>query len=265
MNRVEQAFKDHANAGRKVLMPFLCGGHPSPTGLARLLHACERGGAGVVEVGIPFSDPIADGPVIAAAMHRAITQGVTPGSVLSQIAEARPSLTVGIVAMVSVSLVLAKRGSSSFLADAVQSGVDGFIFPDVPLEECRDLVARVSELGATATLLIAPTTPPERIARITPLCSGFVYVLARAGITGERRDVPNIGPLVQAVRRTTQLPIACGFGITSAEHVRGIAAHADGVIVGSALVRRLDTASSEGRDVDGEAEAFVRELATGLG
>jgi tryptophan synthase alpha chain len=252
-------------AGQKVLMPFVCGGHPDSSGLGDLLRACERGGAGIVEVGIPFSDPIADGPVIAAAMHRAISNGVTPDGILNQIAEARPSLSVGIVLMVSVSLVLASRRSSNFLSDSVQAGVDGFIFPDLPLEESQDLVARATELGAAATLLVSPSTHPDRIARITSMCSGFVYVLARAGITGERRDAPSIGPLIQSVRRTTQLPVACGFGITSAEHVRSVAAHADGVIVGSALIRRLGDASAEGRDVSADAEAFLRELGAELG
>ncbi len=245
-------------------MPFICGGFPEPASTGELLRACERAGAGIVEIGIPFSDPIADGPVIAEAMHRAIANGVTPSSVLAQIAEARPSVTVGIVAMVSVSIAMRSGRPEQLVQDAVQAGVDGFIFPDAPIEESERLIRACREAGATASLLVAPTTPAERVARIAEACSGFVYVLARSGLTGERSESPDVGPIVRTLRRTTQLPIACGFGVSSASHVRDIVAHADGTIVGSALVRRISNAFQEGRDPAAETEAFLRELATGL-
>ena len=264
MNRVEATFRLARESGNKVLMPFLCGGFPAPDATRPLLEACQRGGAGIVEIGIPFSDPIADGPVIAEAMHRAIAAGVTPGRVLQQVSDARTSVSMGLVAMVSVSIACRGGRVSSFVRDAVAAGIDGFIFPDAPLEESAELIDACREAGATATLLVAPTTPPDRVSRIASACSGFVYVLARAGITGERRDAPNVAPIVAALRKCTQLPVACGFGVANADHVRGIVAHADGAIVGSALVRKISEAAAAGADPAAATEEFVRHLATGL-
>lgn len=244
-------------------MPFICGGHPAPGTTPALLEALQRGGADIAEVGIPFSDPIADGPVIAAAMHEALKAGSTPGTVMQEVASARPRLTMGLVAMVSVSIVHRLGGPSGFCKDARTAGFDGAIFPDVPLEEAGELISAAKSAGLSCSLLVAPTSPPDRAAAIARACTGFVYLLARSGITGERQDVPDISGLVRTIRAASNLPIACGFGISSPRHVREITRHADAAIVGSALVRRVSDAAQAGRDVPREAEAFVRELASG--
>ena len=261
-NRIERLFADLRQRGAKALMPFVCGGHPSPDALRTLVPALERGGASIVEVGIPFSDPIADGPVIAAAMHQALGRGVTPASVMEDISAVRGQVGVGLVAMVTVSIVHRLGGPAGFARRAAQAGFDGCIFPDVPLEEAGPLVDAAREAGLVASLLVAPSTPPERAARIAQACSGFVYVLARSGITGEREDAPDVSQRVRQLRDVTDLPLAFGFGISRAEHVRAVVRHADAAIVGSALVRRLGEAEpARGAEV---GEGFCRELSAGL-
>lgn len=252
-------------------MPFLCGSSPRPGDTARLLPAMARAGASIVEVGYPFSDPIADGPVIAAAMHGALLAGATPAGVHAEIAAARAAGSeIGVVAMVSVSIVL-RIGAELFIADAKRAGIDGFIVPDMPLQEGDELLARIRDTGLSASLLVAPATDAARAARIARACSGFVYVLARAGITGDSSgagvSMDSLAARVQQLRSATDLPLAVGFGISSAEHVRQIVhgAGADAAIVGSALVRRLTEAARNGGDAVAEGERFVRDLAGGLG
>lgn len=245
-------------------MPFVCGGHPRPGITGAVLAALEQAGASVVEVGIPFSDPIADGPVIAAAMHEAIKSGATPASVFEEVAAARSGLSSGLVAMVSVSIVHRLGGPAEFARQAAGAGFDGLVVPDAPLEESAPLVEAARQNGLTMTLLIAPTTPFTRAQEILKACSGFVYLLARAGITGERDQSPDIADRVDRLRTATLLPIAVGFGISTAQQVRSVLQHADGAIVGSAMVRRISEAAAGGRDVAEEARAFCRELAAGL-
>ena len=262
-NRIDRAFAACREQRRGALLPFVCAGDPSLDMLGDLLGALERGGASVIELGIPFSDPIADGPVIASAMYRALGKGVTTDAVFEAVSQARGGLDVGLTAMVSMSLVYA-RGVERFFRDARDAGFDGLVLPDCPLEEGQDASSAASEAGLACTLLVSPTTPDDRAAAIAKASSGFVYMLARSGITGERSDAPRIEAPVGRLRPHTRLPIAVGFGISTAEHVRAVCDHADGAIVGSALVKRLETASEAGRDVVAEAEAFASELSVGL-
>lgn len=262
-NRIERIFGDLRARNAKALMPFLCAQHPEPDSTGPLIEACARAGASIIEIGFPFSDPIADGPVIAAAMHEALVAGSRPGTIFRQVRAVRDRVDVGLIAMVSVSIVH-RITPDRFIAQARDAGLDGFIFPDAPLESSAELTARARDAGMVASLLIAPTTPPERAARIAAASSGFIYLLARAGITGERDDAPRIDRRVRQLREMTDRPIACGFGISTPEHVRAVVHDADAAIVGSALVRRIDKARHEGRSPTIEAEAFVRELAGGL-
>lgn len=269
MGRIDDIFGRLRARKAKALMPFLCAGHPSPGVLTRALPALEAAGASVVEIGVPFSDPIADGPVIAAAMHEALKQGATPRGVFEEIGAARNQTSLGLVAMVSVSIVW-RIGIGETVRMAREAGVDGFILPDLPPEEGPEVIEAVRAAGMTASLLVAPTTTPRRAERIVKACSGFVYLLARAGITGESGDAPDIAEPVRRLREITDLPIACGFGISTPRHVRAVVEHADAAIVGSALVRRM----GEGRGGGGAAHAgsdpveagasLVRELAAGL-
>ena len=261
MNRIEATFAQARARRERLLMPFVCAGHPARDSMPILLSALQDNGAAIVEVGIPFSDPIADGPVIASAMHAALQAGATPESVFRDIERARASLSIGLIAMVSVSVVYRAGGPDGFASRAAAAGFDGVIYPDAPLEESAELLDAARAHGLTATMLIAPTTPPDRAAAIAAACSGFVYLLARTGITGERGEAPNVQRRVDALRKVTDLPIACGFGISTADHVRAVVAHADAAIVGSALVRRMDQAAEQHLDPIAAGSAFVRELA----
>ena len=265
MQRIDRLFADLRARGAKGLMPFVTAGDPDLAATEALLPAVERAGAMICELGIPFSDPIADGPVIQASMTHALARGVHPSDILAMVERVRPNVDLGLVAMVSYSIVY-RLGTDRFLRDAQAAGIDGLIVPDLGVEEAGDLPARAADRGLTCSMLVAPTTPPERADRIARACTGFVYVLARAGLTGEQTHVAaDLPERVRRLREATDLPIAVGFGIATAEHVRQVVAAADAAIVGSAIMRRV----SAGREADrtqlvGEIEDFVAELASGL-
>lgn len=270
-NRLISAFRDlrARPGGGKGLIPFICGGHPSLGAMGGILRALEAGGATAVEIGIPFSDPIADGPVIAAAMHDALKAGVTPDAIFSEVRKARDAgLRVPLVAMVSVSIVH-RTGAERFISAAASAGFDGLIVPDVPVEEAESLAPVAAAKGLTLTLLVAPTTSPERAARIARACSGFIYLLARVGITGQAGGVvagDALADRVRALRANSDLPIACGFGISTASDVRAVVRDggADAAIVGSALVKRLSAAAQTQSAPVEAASQLMRELGAGI-
>jgi len=263
MNRIVDIFKRAKEANHPVLLPFVCGGSPTVDSLVLLLPALEAGGASIVEIGFPYSDPVADGPVIAAAMHEAIEHGMTPELIFEQVSSIRDQVDLGLVAMVSSSIVVALGGPDEFCKRASEAGFDGCIFPDVVLEESGPYIEACKMHGLTNSLLISPSTPEERAGEIAKVSTGFVYLLARAGITGERSEMPEIGDRVRVLRQKSTTPIACGFGIASAEHVKAVTQHADGAIVGSALVRRLNEAHAAKKGPAQEAEVFLLELSAG--
>jgi len=265
MSRLDAIFSALRGDGKRALMPFICGGFPSLESTGELIVALDRAGASVIEVGIPFSDPIADGAVIAGAMHEALARGVTPTSVLSRVAEVRGRVACGLVAMVSVSIVHRTGGPTGFVGAALQAGFDGLIVPDLPVEEAGELASAAKNAGLGFTLLIAPTTSLARADKILAMSTGFVYVLARSGITGEREGVPDLSGRIARIRQMSPLPVAVGFGISNREQVRAVVRDADAAIVGSALVRRIGEASTSGADPVQVAEAYVRDLACGLG
>ncbi len=259
LDRLRAIFETARTENRGVLMPFIVGGSPLGCQLSDVLAGLERGGAGIVEIGFPFSDPIADGGVIAQSMHETLQAGRTVESLLQEVEATRPHTPLGLIAMVSVSLV-ERMGGAAFLETLSRVGFDGVIIPDITVEEATPYRDAATEQGLGFTLLVAPTTPTERAQRIAEACSGFVYVLARTGITGERAETPDVAGTVQRLRGVTSTPLAVGFGISSADHVRAVVAEADAAIVGSALVRRLN----ETQQPAAEAEAFCRSLSEGL-
>lgn len=265
-NRLETAFSTARRDGRKLLCPFFASGYPTLELTARLLKVAQDGGAGCIELGIPFSDPVADGPVIQACFTHALANGVTVDQSLEMVRRARGlGVTVPIVVMVSFSIIF-KRGSRAFAKACSAAGVDGIILPDVPLEEAGGVVAAMRAEGLRSSLLVAPTTPPERRAAIARLCDGFVYYVSVVGITGERKQLPaDVAAQVGSIRAMTRTPVCVGFGISTAEQVREVAAVADGVIVASAIMRRIGGMMKESEErIEGEVGAFVRSLATGL-
>ncbi len=246
--------------GRGALMPFVVAGFPVGTSLGDLLRTIESAGADAVEIGIPFSDPIADGPVIAAAMHDALVAGATVDAVLAEVAAARATISMPLVAMVSVSIV-DRLGGPAFIDRLADVGFDGVIVPDADLDAIEVLRDAATRRDLAFTTLIAPDTSADRAAAIAQGARGFVYVLARRGLTGERQDAPDVADRMASLRKVTDLPLAAGFGISTPEHVAAVLGDADGAIVGSALVRCLGRAAADGGDIVEAAAIFVRPLA----
>lgn len=266
MNRLQETFAAARNSGRKLLCPFITAGYPDLKNTVDLLLAVERGGGSVIEVGIPFSDPVADGPTIQNSFTHALSHGVTVAGALSSISEARArGLKVPVVVMVSFSIIF-KKGTREFARQCQQAGVDGIILPDLPLEEAPAITSAFSAAGILTSLLVTPNTPPERRLAIAGLCTGFVYYVSIVGITGERKELPpDLADNVRELREVSGLPVCVGFGISNADHVRQVVQVADGAIVASALMRRLGEAMQAGTgDYAAITERGVRELAQGL-
>lgn len=240
-------------------MPFLTGGFPDLDVTRRTLLGMGEAGASIVEIGFPYSDPIADGPVIASSMHEALQSGLRINDLFETVASVRDEVSIGLVAMVSESII-ERFEMKTFVAEAAAAGFDGLIVPDMDLARTASLAALTDEHDLSLTFLIAPTTSPERCRRIAEACRGFIYLLAQSGLTGERDQAPEIQRQVELVRSCSDLPIAAGFGISTPEHVRQVITQADAAIVGSALVRRMSGA----KDPAQAALDFTRELASGL-
>lgn len=265
MNRIDQIFHDLRQARSKALMPFVTAGDPDLNTTALLLDAMQQAGASVVELGFPFSDPIADGPVIQDSMALALSRGVRPSGILEMVAANRARWKLGLVAMVSYSIVH-KWGADRFVAQAAAVGIDGFIFPDLPLEESEPVRRLASQAGLIVSLLIAPHTPIERARQIAQASSGFVYLMARAGVTGERGELPvELADRISALRQVTDLPITVGFGISSPQQVKQVVQLADAAIVGSAIVRRIAQGRSlAANELASQIGGLTAELVQGL-
>jgi len=245
------------------LWPFIPAGYPSldftEQLLARLAALPIRG----VELGIPFSDPIADGPVIQHAFAHALAADVRLADIFAMVTRIRSSNPHPMLAMVSASIIY-RRGADRFVDEAAGAGFDGLIVPDLPLEEAADLTDRCAKKNMRLSMLVAPTTPPERAERIARAAGGFLYYVSIQGTTGERTALPaDLAANVTRIRRESSRPILIGFGISTAAQVREVCSFADGAIVGSALVRRIQDASARGGESAALAAAidFVRDLA----
>jgi tryptophan synthase alpha chain len=246
-------------------MPFLMGGDPDPGITASTLLALQRAGADLIELGIPYSDPLADGPVIQAAAARALAAGTTPGRLMAMLHELQGELSIPVV-LFTYSNPLLNRGMERFCRDAREAGAAGLVVPDLPLEEAEKLSAIAMTEGLDLVLLVAPTTPPERMERIHAASRGFTYLVSVTGVTGERSALESrVGPLVGRLRSLGDTPVAVGFGIARPEQARQVRDWgADGAIVGSALVRVMAMAHQEGRNVAEAAGQFCSELRQAL-
>jgi tryptophan synthase alpha chain len=271
MNRIDALFSALKRENRRALMPFITAGDPDlPTTKALIVEMVARG-ADMIEVGIPYSDPIADGPVIAASYTRALRKGVKQADILEMIRSIRAESGTGrlattpIVAMLSYSIIH-RQGVESFLKRASEAGFDGVIVPDLPVEESDQLARLAAGLDLKLIQLITPTTPRDRALAIAKSTTGFIYYVSVAGLTGERRSLPpELAANVAWLRTQTPLPVCIGFGIGSPEQVRELAPVADGLIVGSALVRRLADADEKPREaVVADLGGFVADLAAAL-
>ena len=265
MSSIDTLFHDLRLAGRTALMPFVTAGDPDLDFTAAVLRELVATGCSLCELGIPYSDPIADGPVIQASYTRALARELHLADILRMLGRLTPDLAAPVVTMVSYAIVY-RQGLEKYVADAQAAGVAGAIVPDLPADEADELVAVCRAADFCLIQLVTPTTPRERAVRIAETSSGFLYYVSVTGITGERTELPqelidNVGWL----RGQTDLPICIGFGISRPEHVKMLAPVADGLIVGSAVVRRIAAAESGGRDeVLGDVGQYVASLLAAL-
>lgn len=266
-NRIDRAFADLSARGRKGLLPFITAGLPDLDTTQRVLESLTDLGVTAVELGFPYSDPIADGPTIQESFTRALERGIRVRDILTMVAHFRQKSQLPLLAMLSYSIVH-RIGLDAFVRQAAQAGIDGLIVPDLSLEEAPQAAKVVAEAGLCLPMLVSPVSPPQRRERIAATCSGFVYYMSVTGITGERKELPpDLIENVREIRRASGRPVVVGFGISSAEHVRLVCSAADGAIIGSALVRKIMEAANGGADRDSIVTAAtdaVREWMTGL-
>jgi len=248
MSKIDQLFKTLRAAGQKAFMPFVTAGDPDLEFTAAVIKELDARGSHLCELGIPYSDPIADGPVIQASYSRALDKKVKLAQILSMLGGVSGQVKAPIVTMVSYAIIL-RHGLAKYVEDAQKAGAAGAIVPDLPADEARELSAICKKADFSLVQLVTPTTPRERALKVAESSSGFLYYVSVAGITGERTELPrdlieNVGWL----REQTPLPICIGFGISQPEHVKRLAPVADGLIVGSAIVRRVADADSKPRE-----------------
>jgi tryptophan synthase alpha chain len=244
MSRIAACFK--ALAGGRALIPFITAGDPHPGMTVELMHALVAGGADIIELGVPFSDPMADGPVIQRASERALVHGVSLSAVLEMVAEFRRRDAVTPVVLMGYLNPLLAMGLPEFARRAAAVGVDGVLTVDCPPEEIETLAALLETSGLDTIFLLAPTTPPGRVARIGRLARGYVYYVSLKGVTGAANlDIAEVTGKIAALRENIPVPIGVGFGIRDAETARAIATAADAVVVGSRLVQEIEAATPQ--------------------
>jgi tryptophan synthase alpha chain len=261
MSAIDRLFADLRHSGRKAFMPFVTAGDPNLEFTADVIRRLAQGGANLCELGIPYSDPIADGPVIQDSYTRALDRGTRLADIFGMLRGVTPEIPAPIVTMVSYSIVY-RHGLDAYVHDAKAAGAAGAIVPDLPVEEAGPLAEVCRREDFSLIQLITPTTPKDRAKRIAERTTGFIYYVSVTGITGERTELPpGIVENVAWLRGQTGLPICIGFGISRPEHVRLLAPVADGLIVGSAIVRRVAQAGSRPpAEVLDEIGAYVAEL-----
>jgi tryptophan synthase alpha chain len=266
MSAIDEVFRTLRASKRKAFMPFVTAGDPDLEFTAAVLIELMKRGANLCELGIPYSDPIADGPVIQASYTRALAKKIKLAEIFAMLARERKQLSAPVVTMVSYAIVL-RHGLAAYVSDARQAGVSGLIVPDLPTGEATALGKICRDQDVSLIPLIAPTTSRERQAQIAKLASGFIYYVSVTGITGERTSLPQeLFENLKWLRGETDLPVCVGFGVSTPEHVKALAPVADGLIVGSAIVRRVAEAETRPRaTVLAEIGAYVAELVAALG
>ncbi len=260
--RIGRRFAELREKNEPALVAYITAGDPSLAATVGLVAALERGGADIIELGVPFSDPIADGPVIMRGAERALANGASLRGVLDCAARIRETSEVPIL-LFSYLNPLMRYGFARLAADAKAAGVDGVLMTDASVEEAEPYVKTIREAGLDTVFLAAPTSTPERLALVGRFSSGFVYLVSRTGVTGEQDQLSAQAlPLVKAMRAHTDLPVAMGFGIAKAADAEAVGRLADGVVVGSAFVRVIEQYAGT-PEMESRLEALARELKTG--
>ena len=256
-------FQNQRESGRKGLIAYITAGDPSPDHTPALVEALARGGADLIELGVPFSDPIADGPVIQRAGERALRAGTTLHKVLDMAREVRKRSEIPLLLFTYLNPVL-RYGVEALAKDAAAYGVDGCLLTDASVEEAGEYTRIMRGAGLDTVFLAAPTSSPRRLRLVAEYSSGFVYLVSRTGVTGERESLSNaVGPLVRAMRSITQLPLAVGFGISRPEHVAELGQQVEAVAVGSAIMHLIER-NLDNPSLEVQLESFARELKHGF-
>ncbi len=263
MSRIAQTFDALRQRNAKALITFLTAGDPDLATSERVVHALIEAGVDLIEIGFPFSDPMADGPTIQAASERALAAGTTLNGVLELVARVRRHSNVPIILMGYYNPVF-RYGGAAFARDAASAGVDGLLLVDLPPEETGELHPHLKAAGIDQITLLAPTTPPDRMQRLAGGAEGFLYYVSMTGVTGTQKvDAAAIADSVALVRRYCPVPVAVGFGVNSPEDARAVAAFADAVVVGSALVKVVEQYGRSPELLD-EVKRFVAALKSGV-
>jgi len=259
MGRLGERFSELRDRGEAALIPFITAGDPDLATTERLLLALAGAGADAIEVGVPFSDPIAEGPTIQRSSERALRTGTSLRRILELVRTVRPTIDVPLILMGYTNNFFA-MGDGVFAEAAGRAGADGVIVVDLPPEEGESFYPAVRERGVDPILLASPTTTPERAQMLVEQTRGFLYYVSLTGVTGARDEIAgDVEESVRAIQRISDVPVCVGFGVSTPEHVRRVGAFADGVVVGSALVDRIDRAASPDAAVD-DAAQFVADL-----
>lgn len=259
MSRIAETFSRLRAEGRTALMPYLMIGFPERDSVLDLVPAMEEAGADMFELGIPFSDPLADGVTIQRASQQALENGMTFARCIDNVAQLRSRGVRAPLLLMGYYNPFLRYGVAQACADLAAAGGDGLIVPDVPLEEVSELHQYTTKHGMSLIMFVTPTTPDDRIAHIADMASGFLYCVSLTGVTGSRQTLnTGLDDSIRRIRQYTTLPLVVGFGISTAEHVAQVGAVADGAIVGSALINHIERQHPDQRVQ--QAAAFVREL-----
>jgi tryptophan synthase alpha chain len=246
MSRIENTFAALAAQGRKGLIPFITAGDPEPARTVEYMHALAAGGADVIELGVPFSDPMADGPVIQRSSERALSRGVTLRRVLDDVRTFRKDDARTPVVLMGYANPIERMGVETFAKAAADAGVDGVLVVDYPPEEAHEFAAQLGKYGLDPIFLLAPTSGDDRIAAVAKIARGYVYYVSLKGVTGAGNlDVSSIASKIPAIKSRVSIPVGVGFGIRDAQTARNVAAHADAVVIGSRIVQLLEEAAPE--------------------
>jgi tryptophan synthase alpha chain len=264
MTRISRLFERlRTEQHRPALIGYLTAGDPSPDKTAGLVIALQRGGVDLIELGVPFSDPIADGPVIQRAADRALCAGTNLVRVLEIAREIRAVSEIPLLLFTYMNPVL-RYGLQELARDAAAAGIDGCLLTDLSVEEAEPYIGAMRAHNLDTVFLAAPTSTDRRLELVARYSSGFVYLVSRTGVTGEQTSLSEAArPLIERMRKVTDLPLALGFGIATRQHVEQVGALTDGVVVGSAIVRTIEKHNGD-PNLEGALEAFTRDLAAGL-
>jgi len=263
MNRIEERFQRLKREGQKGFVVYIGAGDPDLDATHDLALAFDEIGVDVLELGVPFSDPLADGLVNQLAAQRGLDADTTPDGVLETVTKIRGTSQIPIVLYVYFN-ILHKRGLAAFVQAAAKAGVDGLLVLDLPPEESEDYESLMAEAGLCPIYLVAPTTPPDRVELIVKRGKGFIYYVSREGVTGMQQTVSDtIGPMTQLIREHTDIPIAVGFGISNPEQAAEVAQNAEAVVVGSAIVNQI-AGNGQATDLVPTVKAFTANLISGI-